>query len=189
MKNLKRLLLILLLSVSTLQAQSRSDIQVLIDAIATGTPNTALKVRTVLNAIANGTMQSGDIVYVDCSNAYITANFDGTGLGINQRIGWAICNGNNGTRNWNGKVPVAYGSSYLTMGATGGEVMHTLTVNEMPAHNHTISNQSNGVSGGGKVTVGNESPEGTNPITDNTGGGAAHNNMQPYTVVLAIMKL
>lgn len=120
---------------------------------------------------------------------YITNNFDGTGLGINLMAGFAICNGNNGTTNIDGMVGIAYGAINNVVGQFGGEATHVLTTAEMPAHSHTISNQSNGQSGGGKVTVGNEAPEGTNPVTDNTGGGAAHNNMQPYIVELTIMKL
>lgn len=185
MKNLQALFLFLFLSLSTLQAQTRSDIQVLIDAIATGTPNTALKVRTVLNAIANGTMQSGDIVYVDCSNAYISANFDGTGLGINQRTGWAICNGNNGTRNWNGKVPVSYGVDYLTMGATGG-VKDAVVVSH--AHGMKYAATGSGTKYA-EVPYTGDTVGGSMEPTESTGVSGTDKNMQPYTVVLAIMKL
>jgi len=121
MKNLKHLFLLLLLSVVTLQGQTRSEIQPQIDAIATGIPNTALKVRTVLNTLANGVAQTGDVKEIDVATSYIAANFDVTGLGTNERLGWAICNGNNGTRNRNGRVPLQYDpSTYATLGATGG---------------------------------------------------------------------
>ena len=68
---------------------------------------------------------------------------------------------------------------------TGGAKTHTLTVNELPAHNH---NQPSGIlpapnSNDVDVTGGNGRTLGNNVTTDNTGGGQAHNNLQPYIVV------
>lgn len=187
MKNLKLFFLLLFLSVSTVQAQTRSDIQVLIDNIATGVPNTALKVRTVLNAIANGSAQTGDVKEIDVNNAYIAANFDVTGLGIGERVGWAICNGNNGTRDRGGRVGVGYNNVYSTMGATGGASTHTLTINEIPTHSHQIyvNSGSGGAINGAEDAV----SSGSQIPTSTAGGGQAHNNMQPYVVTLYIMKL
>lgn len=168
---------------------TRAEYQALIDVIATGEPNTALEVRTILNALADGSYLTGDVKMVNCTNVYLTANFDSTGLGIAERLGWAICNGANGTRNMNGKVPLPYGSSYLTLGATGGETTHTLTVSEVPALsvNYTGSNSDNGDDGAYIIT----SPDQANTVHTLTtnGGGGAHNNMQPYVVTLFIQKL
>ncbi len=164
---------------------TRDDIQLLIDAIADSTPNTALKVRTVLEAIADGTGVSGDIKEIDVPTAYITTNFDVTGLGTNERLGWAICNGNNGTRNRSGRVPVAYSSSdvtFSTLGATGGEKTHTLTASEIPAL-PPIPQFIGDTDRGGSAS---------NYSLDNStsfGGGQPHNNMQPYIVSLFIQKL
>jgi hypothetical protein len=100
--------------------------------IADNEPNTALEIRTLLTELFNRSYKTGDVMMVSCSNAYITANFDGTGLGINERVGWAICNGNNGTRNYDDRLPLAYGVTNATMGATKGNNTVTLTATNIP---------------------------------------------------------
>jgi len=52
--------------------------------------------------------------------------------------GWALCDGANGTPDLRDRFVVGAGSSY-SVGATGGENIHTLTVAEMPSHNHTYT--------------------------------------------------
>lgn len=68
-------------------------------------------------------------------------------------------------------------------GSTGGEEKHTLTVNEIPSHSHTIS-EGNG-SPGSQWSLGTVQNSGRNTTmkTNNTGGGRAHNNMPPYLSV------
>ena len=70
---------------------------------------------------------------------------------------------------------------FNTIGKTGGEKTHTLTVNEIPPHNHVIRNGTNGLDGGSDWAVSNSGSSNWN--TANTGGGQAHNNLQPYKVV------
>jgi len=104
-----------------------------------------------------------------------------------------------------GRVCVGAGDgvalSNRVLGATGGAETHTLTTDEIPAHSHT----SNAVGGSigliiadGSSTAGGESDaSATEPniyaapralTIDNNGGGAAHNNMQPFIVLRHLIK-
>ena len=76
---------------------------------------------------------------------------------------------------------------------TGGEKTHTLKVNEMPSHNHnvsyggyyTIQNTVISFAGSGEPSfaLGPRASETALTYMTNTGGGQAHNNLQPYVVV------
>lgn len=101
--------------------------------------------------------------------------------------------------NIKGKVPVGRDSgdtSFDTLGETGGEKTHTLTIAEMPEHNHQITRQydSTGFSTPyGDPAAGWSLPEGaasgTNMCpTAKTGGSGSHNNLQPYIVLNYIIK-
>jgi hypothetical protein len=107
-------------------------LQSAITNIADGTPNTALEIRDILNELYSRTARTGDMRMKDVSNAYITANFDGTGLGINLEVGWAIANGNNLTRNWDDRFPLPYGTTNATMGGSVGANTVTLSVENIP---------------------------------------------------------
>ena len=69
---------------------------------------------------------------------------------------------------------------------TGGEYQHTLTVNEMPSHNHRnfVINQDGTVAKHAITVEYNSKPNYNNSgyYTTNTGGSQAHNNIQPYIV-------
>lgn len=84
-----------------------------------------------------------------------------------------------------GKVLVGIDSTdtdFNTIGKTGGEKTHTLTINEMPPHNHIMPFYAGGSGGyqAGQTTA----PETTiNRNTEYAGGGQPHNNLQPYQVV------
>jgi hypothetical protein len=138
--------------------------------------------------------RTGDIKEVDCSNAYIVANFDSTGLGMNERLGWAICNGQNGTKDRNGRVGVAWGDIYPTMGATFGSKDAVIV-----KHKHASIRYSNGESAVNDLGTGGlasgypeiSAPNGTGSIneTSETGVTGTDKNMQPSIVSLFIQKL
>ena len=92
-----------------------------------------------------------------------------------------------------GRVPVGLDkedTDFDTLGETGGEKTHKLTISEMPAHKHELT-----IEGGGSITAsGVKWSSGTNmrkyagDMIENAGGNQAHNNMQPYTVTNFIIK-
>ena len=120
--------------------------------------------------------------------------------------------------NLQGRVPVGKSSEteFDTLGETGGSKTHTLTVDEMPSHTHTQNSHNhtqnphdnqaptwNGLSGSYEAATGGygwDYPGGppvstttatnnaTTATNQNTGGGLAHNNLQPYIVLNYIIK-
>lgn len=87
-----------------------------------------------------------------------------------------------------GRVLVGLDSSdtdFDTVEETGGAKTHTLTEAEMPAHTHNTGGYAAMVGNGNEFTAGEHyDTGGTNGwATSSTGGGAAHNNLQPYIVV------
>lgn len=77
----------------------------------------------------------------------------------------------------------------ITIAAKTGEETHVITVAEMPSHSHTVSSGINGLAPGGGFGSGS-SGNFVNPIViDNTGGGGAHENVQPTVFVPYIVRL
>jgi microcystin-dependent protein len=130
--------------------------------------------------------------------------------------GWALCNGQIMSINANqalfailgttyggngqttfalpdlrGRTPVNWGNG-TSLGAVGGAESHTLTINEIPAHMHTVSGSSNsatlGDPTGAQWPTDNAKPFSTatpdtqlSPVAiGNTGASQPHSNMQPY---------
>lgn len=86
--------------------------------------------------------------------------------------GWAGANTSNTWSNRGIGQAGAHTHSVSGTAASAGGHSHTITVKSDGAHSHTVS-----------VTVNNATA-----VNQNTGGGNAHNNMQPYTVLNYIIK-
>lgn len=105
-------------------------------------------------------------IYLSVTDANPAALFGGTW----ERIG--------------GRFLLGADSTYAA-GSTGGEAAHTLTVEEMPRHNHEIDNLNASGSATPFMTVQAQDKKGFggNFQTMYAGGGKAHNNMPPYIAV------
>lgn len=101
--------------------------------------------------------------------------------------------------NFQGRMPVHQGQGF-NIGQQGGEAAHTLTINEMPAHNHPAmgAGTANGFSPNGTVWAPadgaleyNASPNTTmSPTAIAIGGGSQpHENQAPYLVLNFIIAL
>jgi len=127
--------------------------------------------------------------------------------------GWALCDGTNGTPDLRNRFVVGVGNNY-SLGATGGEAAHVLTIAEMPSHTHIQYEHNHSqnphrhnqeqaqVESGSNDTVAdnganNEWTTASTTATNNpatatnqyTGSGVAHNNLPPYYALAFIMKL
>jgi microcystin-dependent protein len=99
-----------------------------------------------------------------------------------------------------GRVPIHFGSGF-TLGQAGGQPAHTVTLSEMPAHNHFVG-ATNGAATTGAVfnnifasaplanfgSFANLTTLHPSSIT-NVGGSQPHENMQPYLCINFIIAL
>jgi hypothetical protein len=179
-----------------------SEISTLIlNLLPTGQQISASNHRTVEQALldfAESQWLTGDVKEIDCTNSYITDNFESNGLGKNERLGWAICNGQNGTRNRTGRVSVGYGLTSIgsapifpSIGTTlDNPIIGGSKDAVVVSHSHTIK-----YGGSATGTKYPESPYITDTIvgdmkgTESTGVPGDDKNMQPYIVTLFIQKL
>jgi microcystin-dependent protein len=115
----------------------------------------------------------------------------GTTYGGDGRVNFAL-------PNIQGRVPIHFGSEN-TLGEAGGQYAHTLTISEMPAHNHFVTGstqQGNSVNPnfGGTGNMFATNPGNVySPVTSlttlnaatisNAGGSQPHQNQQPFLVI------
>lgn len=113
-------------------------------------------------------------VYISTSSSNPSAYFGGSWQQFGQ--GRVLIGAGTGTDS-NGA------SRYFSSQGTGGEYNHTLTIDEMPAHNHSFDTGGVSVASGSKYNrVHNASSYSANHTYQSTprGGGQAHNNLPPY---------
>ena len=101
-----------------------------------------------------------------------------------------------------GRTPIHIGQGFV-QGQAGGQEAHTLTLSEMPAHNHFLmasSTQGDDFNPPGEVLArevgmvyrpfAGSTPQALNPaLITNYGGSQAHENRQPYLVLNFVIAL
>ena len=127
-------------------------------------------------------LQSG----VPIGTIVMWSNYNGAGI----PSGWALCDGQAGRPDLRDRFVVGSGNSY-SIGNTGGSNSVTLSVNQIPSHNHQVLAE--GASGWGPNHnwIGGNRYWAYNPgwTTSNTGGGQSHENRPPYYAVAFIIKI
>jgi len=143
---------------------------------------TGIRNLTVTGTITNSSIISLSDVY-PVGSIYINAS-DGTNPGTLLGFGTWVAFGA-------GRVPVgidATQTEFDTAEETGGAKTHTLTVSEIPAHTHNLGSKDSTAGDGGAfneefIEDPADTTNGPNVTSSSTGGGSAHNNLQPYIVV------
>jgi hypothetical protein len=83
-----------------------------------------------------------------------------------------------------GRVPVGVDTGqteFDTAEETGGAKTHTLTVAQIPAHKHSLKLTGGTTPTGSRLDwTANSNYQDFDGATNDTGGGGAHNNLQPY---------
>ena len=150
-------------------------------------------VKTRLNALEAGLIPSGLIAIWH-------------GLLSNIPSGWVICDGNNGTPNLLDKFVKGVPTAATNPGGTGGAASVILTNDQIPNHQHSISNDGEhhhhlkkgedlesgpntyGVNGTTDVDTSSAGIHAHGGNTGAIGGGQSHENRPPYYEVAFIMK-
>jgi len=143
---------------------------------------TGIRNLTVTGTITNSSIISLSDVY-PVGSIYINAS-DGTNPGTLLGFGTWVAFGA-------GRVPVgidATQTEFDTAEETGGAKTHTLTISEMPSHTHNLGSKDSTAGDGGAfneefIEDPADTSNGPNVTSSSTGGGSAHNNLQPYIVV------
>lgn len=174
---------------------------------------TGYSYKFVLQTSAGVTLQTLDNLYPILQNASATASTFTAGMIIiwsgsigSIPVGWALCNGSNGTPDLRDRFVIAAGSTYA-VGATGGTadaivVSHTHTATSTvtdPGHTHTATGIDNlagtntGFNWSGSTTstrTTNSAVTGITVATTNqsTGSSGTGANLPPYYALAYIMK-
>lgn len=103
--------------------------------------------------------------------------------------GWHLCDGTDGTPNLRDRFVLGAGNSH-EVGETGGSEEVTLTVEQMPSHNHVLPvRSSTSGSSSGLLVVGTGNGSNSGNYVKYAGSSNPHPNMPPYYTLCYIMKL
>ena len=114
-------------------------------------------------------------------------------IGINYGAGDGVTTFN--VPNLSGRIPVGLDenasniSNGQQLGNSGGEELHTLTIDEMPSHAHGIGGSSSVPGGSYQYTNPNDNASNLNQYSQPQGGDQPHNNMPPYLITNYIIKV
>lgn len=145
-----------------------------------------------------------EVKQLDCPAQFILDNFDletgpNMGLGKNLMLGFAMSNGNNGTQDRRKRTSVGFdprafvsGNNFSIIGNKFGSETHTLTIPELPSHDHPLSEIGRHTSNntGHPRSFFDQGYGGdTDGKTDEVGGDVGHNNVQPSIVTLFVQRI
>lgn len=141
----------------------------------------------------------GDTKDIIVTPAYVAANFDANGIGLNERTGWALLDGQGGRVNAKGRNSVGYDptkAAFDTPGETGGSEGSVVVKNNLPSIQLSVTIPTTATSqdtaGAGRLVLGNGPNDGTpGPTlkTETLGVGDPLSIIQPYYVTVKIIKL
>ncbi len=104
--------------------------------------------------------------------------------------GFVLCNGSNSTPDLRDRFVVGAQNAY-SVGATGGADSVTLTVSQIPSHNHSVTFPITAPQGGipSNNSFGcNHNSSGMTRTSSSVGGGGSHENRPPYYALCYVMK-
>jgi hypothetical protein len=190
-----------LAAVGSTVAGPRNEIAVLTDTVTTGQAyvkiDQPLQTIRLAHRLQELTRAPGTVEWITT----IDSDYTATGRGQGRALGWALCNGQNGTIDLRGRFVLGHNpgnnlnGAYSTTGIhnTGGAERVALELSEIPSHTHSTNTQSyygnitydGGSSGGSSPDWNKRSSPTIGYAGGNNGQTQPHQNMPPYYVLAA----